>query len=347
MATISKRSSRGRTVYQAKVRTAGGATSATFDKLTDARRWAASTEEQLRRGVYFEEEKARTHALKDAVEAYEQSPRFARLDTQAIRKAHLRWWVEQYGNLPLAKLTPDKLAEGRDKLRAEGKAPATCNRYLGALSACLSRTVRELGWIETNPTTRVDRFTEDNRRERVLSDAELQRLLDACRSDDLRDLILLARYTAGRRSELTGLRRGDADLRRKLVTFRDTKNSTDRSVALAGPALEVLRRRLKVPRLDTDLVFPRPASRRPNRDRPADFRVAFNSAVKRAELGPGVVFHCLRHTALTRLAEAGATLSELQQIAGHKTLAMVARYKHLTEDSTRRVMEQMAGGGHA
>jgi integrase len=343
MATIVKRQSRGRAVYQAKVRLAAGTTSATFDKLGDAKRWAASTEEQIRRGQYFEAEKSRTHTLKDAVTAYQQSPRFAKLGGQEVRKAHLKWWVEHYGDLSLARLTPDKLAEGRDKLRAQGKAPATCNRYVAALSACLSRTVRELGWIETNPVQRVDRYTEDNARERVLSDAEVQRLLDACRSEDLRDLIVLARYTAARRSELTGLRRQDVDLKRGMVRFLNTKNDDSRSVALVGPALAVMQRRLKVPRLDTDLVFPR--ARDPKQ--PADFREAFSNAVKRSGLGDDVVFHLLRHTALTRLAESGATLSELQQIAGHRTLAMVARYKHLTEDSTRSVMERMARGGRS
>jgi integrase len=338
MATISKRQSRGRTVYQAKIRTAAGSASATFHKLTDAKRWAAGAEEKIRRGVYFEEEKARVHTLADAVEAYERSPRFLKLGNQYVRKAHLRWWVEHYGTLPLSRLTPDRLAEGRDLLRAEGKAPATCNRYLAALSACLNRTVRELGWIATNPVQRVDRFTEDNARDRTLTDAELQRLLNACRSDDLRDLILLGRYTAARRSELTGLRKADVDVKRRLVSFRDTKNGDTRGVALAGPALEVMQRRVAARKLGTDLLFPRKA----DPSKPADFRESFVNAVKRAGLGDDVVFHCLRHTALTRLAESGATLSELQQIAGHRTLAMVSRYKHLTEDSTRGVMERMA-----
>jgi integrase len=127
------------------------------------------------------------------------------------------------------------------------------------------------------------------------------------------------------------------------VVFRDTKNGDTRSVALAGPALATIQRRLNVPRLDTDLLFPR--ARDPTQ--PAEFREAFSNAVKRSGLGGDVVFHLLRHTALTRLAESGATLSELQQIAGHRTLAMVARYKHLTEDSTRSVMERMARGGRS
>ena len=56
----------------------------------------------------------------------------------------------------------------------------------------------------------------------------------------------------------------------------------------------------------------------------------------------GCDFHMLRHTALTRLAKSGATLSQLQKIAGHRTLSMVTRYQHLTEDATREALERMA-----
>jgi len=337
MATFVKRTRHGKTVYQARVTMTHGKASATFDKLTDAKRWASETEGKLRKGVYFEEEKARKHTLQDAVDAYLKSPGFDRLVGQTDRKAHMRWWVAGYGTLTLARFRSDKIAEGRDKLTAEGKAPATVNRYLASLSACLTRTVRELGWLQINPCARVDRLPEENERERVLSPEDERRLLGACRAPALRDLVLLALRTAGRRGELLGLTWSDVDLKRGTVTFRDTKNGTHRSVARVGDALETLKTRSKVRHLRSPWIFP--SAKDPKH--PAQFRGAFENAVKRADL-EGIVFHHLRHTALTRLAESGATLSELQQIAGHKTLAMVARYKHLTEDSTRGALERMA-----
>ena len=338
MATITKRQSRGRTVYQAKVRSASGSASATFEKLADAKRWSAETETKLRRGEYHAEELARQRTVGDVLDRYLASPAFSKIAEQDTRRAHLGWWRERLGNFPLNRLTSSAIAEGRDALVAQGKAGATANRYVAALSKSMSLAVGELGWLPSNPCSRVEKFTEDNARDRVLSDAEFHRLLNACGSQDLRDLVTLARYTAARRGELTGLTRGDVDLARRLVTFRDTKNGTTRSVALVGPALEVLQRRLRVPRLDTPVIFPR--KRDPSR--PAKMREAFVNAVKRAGLGD-FDFHGLRHTCLTRLAESGASISELRAIAGHKTLSMVLRYQHLCEDSTRGAMERMAG----
>ena len=53
-------------------------------------------------------------------------------------------------------------------------------------------------------------------------------------------------------------------------------------------------------------------------------------------------FHDLRHTAASYLAMSGATLGEIAEVLGHKTLAMVKRYAHLTELHTRGVVERMS-----
>ena len=37
----------------------------------------------------------------------------------------------------------------------------------------------------------------------------------------------------------------------------------------------------------------------------------------------------MRHTAITRLVEAGVDLPTIQRISGHKTLTMVLRYTHV------------------
>ena len=49
----------------------------------------------------------------------------------------------------------------------------------------------------------------------------------------------------------------------------------------------------------------------------------------------------MRHVAATELAREGASLSELAAVLGHKTLAMVRRYQHLTEEHTSGVVEKM------
>lgn len=47
------------------------------------------------------------------------------------------------------------------------------------------------------------------------------------------------------------------------------------------------------------------------------------------------------HTFASYLAMSGATLAELAEAMGHKTLAMVKRYAHLTEAHTMNVIARM------
>ena len=55
----------------------------------------------------------------------------------------------------------------------------------------------------------------------------------------------------------------------------------------------------------------------------------------------GFRFHDLRHSAASYLAMNGASLAEIAEILGHKTLAMVKRYSHLSEAHTRNVVQRM------
>jgi len=52
-------------------------------------------------------------------------------------------------------------------------------------------------------------------------------------------------------------------------------------------------------------------------------------------------FHDLRHSCASYLAMNGATLAEIAEVLGHKTLAMVQRYTHLTIGHTSAVVARM------
>ena len=56
----------------------------------------------------------------------------------------------------------------------------------------------------------------------------------------------------------------------------------------------------------------------------------------------GYVWHSNRHTFCSWLAMAGATIKEIQELAGHKTISMSARYAHLSPDHKLSVIERIA-----
>ena len=60
-------------------------------------------------------------------------------------------------------------------------------------------------------------------------------------------------------------------------------------------------------------------------------------------------FHDLRHSCASYLAQSGATLLEIADVLGHKTLDMVKRYSHLTvhhkQALIHRVLGNLGGSG--
>lgn len=349
MATVSKRTDNatGAVRYQVKVRMKGHpAQSATFARLTDAKRWATQTEAAIREGRHFATTEAKRRTAGELLDWYarEVLPT-KKAKTQEPQRQQLAWWNARIGDKPLADCTPALLADCRDELsrettpRGERRSPATVNRYLALLSHAFTLAVKEKGWVDSNPLLKVTKPKEPRGRVRFLNDEERGRLLDACRASatpELYPAVVLALSTGARQGEIMGLRWGEIDFTRRVAILHDTKNGERRVLALTGHALELLRERSKVRRLDTDLVFPG----RVHPSRPVDLRTPWETALKRAEI-EDFRWHDLRHSAASYLAMNGASLAEIAEVLGHKTLAMVKRYAHLSEAHTAAVVERM------
>jgi integrase len=71
------------------------------------------------------------------------------------------------------------------------------------------------------------------------------------------------------------------------------------------------------------------------------WRSAWRTLTKKAGL-PGCRFHDLRHSAITLLAESGASDSTIMAIAGHVSRRMVERYSHVRMEAKRKALETLA-----
>lgn len=215
---------------------------------------------------------------------------------------------------------------------------------MAALSAAFTIAVNDWQWLEADPMAKVTKPREPRGRVRFLDDAERARLLKACEESSnpyLHTVVVLALSTGMRQSEIMRLRWPDIDLDGGRITLHETKNDERRVVPLAGRAHDLLSEHAMVRRLDTDLVFPALRTKRPSTElQPMHIRAAWGRAVKAAEI-EDFRFHDLRHSAASYLAMNGATLMEIAAVLGHKTLAMVKRYSHLSESDTAGVVAKM------
>jgi integrase len=244
-----------------------------------------------------------------------------------------------YGQLPLTAITAAWLRSWRDQLSRRLK-PNSVRQYLDTFSAVLTVGVNELGWLPAHPMhgRRVRKPPASRGRVRFLSLEEQERLLQACRASHkpgLYELVFLALTTGCRRGEIYSLRWEMMDLERGWLRLERTKNKEPRAVPLPSMTLELMRQwRQQAP--EHALVFPRTSRA------PFPHEYAWQVALLRAGLAGTFCFHALRHTAASYLAMSGASLIEIAEILGHKTLAMVRRYSHFTSGHTQGVVERMA-----
>ncbi len=332
MATIEKRTTDAGTAYRVKVRLQGfPPESATFERMTDAKAWAAKIESDMKAGRHFGASKR--HTFNDLADEY---------SNHAKDKPRLDYWRETFGPERLDSITPARIAKERDKLLAEEtdrkdaatgefkkRTGATVNRYLAALSSCLSYGVKELQWLERNPMERVRKPAENKGRVRFLSDDERAALLEACRPHaDLYLAVVLSLTTGARQAEIMSLRWPQIDFARQVITLSETKNGDRRALPLVGQALDLLRERGRVRTLGDDRIFP--PTRAAKKADCLDLRDPWTKALKAAGI-ENFHWHDLRHTAASYLAMSGVSLVEIAKVLGHRTLQMVARYSHLSD----------------
>jgi integrase len=342
MASIDKRIDKdGKVTYRVRVRMRGQSLSETFTRKTDAKAWAKQTEaaiqEQRLNGT-----EARKHTFEQLVDRFIEYELQDRKSADDVKR-HLNWWKKQIGGYRLSDITPEIIREHRDKLRKgkppkKGRASGTVNRYLTSLSSAFSTASREWGWLAENPVSKVKKLTEPRGRVRYLSDDERNALLDACsasKSKDLYPIVVLALSTGMRRGEILGLTWDRVNVKRGQITLFETKNKEIRAIPITGVALEILKKRSKVRQIDTQLVFPGIDGKKP-----IDIQESWELALERAGI-KDFRFHDLRHTAASYLAMSGATLAEIAEILGHKTLQMVKRYSHFSTDHVSGVISKL------
>ena len=212
------------------------------------------------------------------------------------------------------------------------RSPATVNRHLSALSKIFS-LAEDAGLIESNPCKRVRKFQLDNQRMRVLSADEEVRLFSELEGNELvTQIVLTALHTGMRRGEIFNLKWSDVDLDRGLIQVRVSKSNKQRLV----PMNETVRLLLGSIVRTSEFVFPSPKTN----NRLNQIKTSFRKAVTRAAL-EDFRFHDLRHTAASRMAEAGASPFTLMKILGHSDIRMTSRYTHATDSAIRRAVENL------
>lgn len=231
----------------------------------------------------------------------------------------LRW----FRNHCAADLNPLEIERRLNELAAEGRKPATVNRYRTLLSLTFSLAVRNEKLI-SNPVRLVKRRKENNERVRFLDDEEEVTLRAKIRDGrpEREAEFDLALHTGMRRGEQYGLRWQAVDFKRAIITIPRSKHGEVRHIqmnSVARAALQTLRQ------VGDGLGYVCP---RFNGPKSREAREWFNQVLSQAKI-QNFRWHDLRHTFASRLVMAGVPLRAVQMLLGHKRIETTLRYLHL------------------
>ncbi len=130
-----------------------------------------------------------------------------------------------------------------------------------------------------------------------------------------------------------GLKRDYIRLDNRLIILPLTKNNTVRVL----PTNDTLHRILSEMPQKSGYVFGNG-----NGGHVGDIKHSFTSACRKAGIAD-FRFHDLRHTYASHLAMRGVHIRALQELLGHKTLAMTQRYSHLAPEQLQNAVKLLDG----
>ena len=222
-------------------------------------------------------------------------------------------------------------------------SPATINRKTACLRS-FYRHLRREELVDEDPTGALSPPSKSRKLPRVLSYAEVKRLLESVKEGDpiaLRDRAMLeVMYGCGlRASEAVGLDVNDVDLRRSFVRPQG-KGNKERIVPLGREAAAAVRRYLRAGR--PDLIGSRPQSRLfvNFRGGPLTRQGLYKIIQGRAKdvgLDQKMSPHTLRHSFATHLLSGGCDLRSVQEMLGHADVATTQLYTHLSGERIKEV----------
>ena len=236
------------------------------------------------------------------------------------------------------------LATYRQAAREFERQPclATWWRFVqaNAMWAVAARRLFERGKLRA-PMPMITLDPEDNRRDYVLDDEEIDRLLDAALKDSNSYVWLfnvMGLNTSLRHHEILSARFEDLEVDRRRLGVR-VKGGKWRKQPLTRDITKILADEREMADDPDGWVFPNPASASGHFK---SMSKPFRRVVVAVGLDPRkVVPHTLRHSAITYLAETGADIQNVQAFSGHRSFQMVLRYIHARDEKVNAAIDKL------
>ena len=250
------------------------------------------------------------------------------------KKGFIKQLKDRFEDMPLNSFNTMLVEQYQTDRTKKGNKPATVNRIMAVLKHMFTKANQwEMVPDQVLKKVRqVKMLPANNRRLRFLSGEECHTLIDKC-DGHLRPIVLTALYTGMRKSEILSLQWDkNVDLRHGFILLDRTKNGERREIPINQTLKDVF---MGLPRrLDGGYVFYDPKTEKPYQD----VKRSFSTALRKAGIRD-FHFHDLRHTFASHLVMAGADITTVKDLLGHKSLTMTLRYSHLAPSHKAKAVD--------
>jgi integrase len=299
-------------------------------------------------GVPVEKRETRINSVADLIKTYTvryELDHRGRKNSIAFSKDRLVHVNRLMGTKLIPDVTEDAVREYITERLEEGASGRTVNMEVGELSRAIGKP-----WSVLWPKVRKQEERKDVGK--ALSDSESARLLEVAATKKrwriAATVIRIALLTGMRSGEITSLTWDQVDLSRRVLTVGRAKTSsgTGRQIPMNGDLYAVLS--------DHAAWF----TEKFGAARPEHYLFPFGTVpndptrpTKQVKTAWGKIrtkakvecrLHDLRHTAATKMAEAGVAESTMLALMGHMSRAMLERYSHIRMNAKRDAVEALS-----
>lgn len=262
------------------------------------------------------------------------------------KRRHIETYLTAYFGTKRADQISGFLVQHYTRHRLDsGAKQATVNRELSTLSHMMNRLV-DWKWIKDEDRPRIVKGEEPRKKIVILTDETATALYNGAVADQdpLTWLfVIIGLNSAMRHSEILRIKWDDIDFEQRRIHLEEAK-AGQRTQPISDSLAKMLKQERDQREDKTGWIFPTQSkgAKFPHR---RTMHRQFERAAIRAKLDPSKVTpHVMRHTGITRLVKARVDLPTIQKISGHKTLAMVLRYVHLSDEHIDKAMAAIDTG---
>ena len=150
-----------------------------------------------------------------------------------------------FGDIRINQITRSKISSFHNDLKSEGLAAATCNHYVKLLKHSLNLAIDWNLMDGPNPASRVPLFFEDNMKDTILTEVELERLISVLQAEPNRQIAQMALFlmcSGARQGEACKAKWEDIDLENRVwrVPASNSKSKKGKIIPINDSGIEIL-----------------------------------------------------------------------------------------------------------